>query len=203
MNVESALLNVAVFWGLVTPHEYAHAWVAAKLGDETPRRDGRLTLNPLAHADWLGTVLLPLFTSLGGYGFLGWGRPVRTNAGALRGGLRGLALVSLAGPTGNLLLAIALGAVAAVAARSAPTLFYLLERAVWLSVYLALFNLLPVPPLDGSKLLVLLRLPPVVYEQAERFGLLILFGAVIALDLVRWLSLASWTGARLILGWFV
>src|SRR5512138_378001 len=101
LDIQGALLNVLLFWILTTPHEFAHAWVATRLGDETPRREGRLTLNPLAHVDWLGTVILPALTSLFGAGFLGWGKPVSTDPYKLRGGLRGLALVALAGPLSN------------------------------------------------------------------------------------------------------
>ena len=143
MNLESALWNVALFWGLTAPHEYAHAWVATRLGDETPRRQGRLSLNPLAHVDWLGTVLLPALTSLSGAGFLGWGRAVSTNPGALRGGWNGLALVALAGPAMNLILAVALGAVATAASHTLPAVSAVAVRGMWLSLYLALFNLLP------------------------------------------------------------
>lgn len=202
MNVESALLNVSLFWALTTPHEYAHAWAATRLGDPTPREEGRLTLNPLAHADWLGTVVLPALTSLLGGGFLGWGRPVNTHPAALRGGWNGLALVALAGPLSNVLMAILLGGVAAVAARGMPALAELAGRAMLLSLYLALFNLIPVPPLDGSKLLLALRLPIAVYHELARFGFLLLIVAMATSDLARWLSEGSWKGARLILGWF-
>ena len=69
--MESALIRVLMFWMLTTPHEFAHAWVAMKLGDDTPVLEGRVTLNPLAHVDWLGTVFLPLVMSLTGAGFIG------------------------------------------------------------------------------------------------------------------------------------
>ncbi len=202
MNLESALLNVSLFWALTAPHEYAHAWVAARLGDDTPRREGRLTLNPLAHADWLGTIILPAVTSLTGHGFLGWGRPVNTVPAALRGGWNGLALVALAGPLSNVLMAVLLGAVAALSSRVAPGLAELAIRGLLLSLYLALFNLLPIPPLDGSKLLLAARLPAAVYAELARFGFLLLIVAMATSDLARWLSEGSWRGARMILGLF-
>ncbi len=71
--MENALIQVLMFWMLTVPHEFAHAWVAMKLGDDTPVLQGRVTLNPLAHVDWLGTVILPLAMSLFGGGFIGWG----------------------------------------------------------------------------------------------------------------------------------
>src|SRR5579862_9189684 len=94
LNFEAAILNVSLLWILTTPHEFAHAWVATKLGDDTPEREGRVTLNPLAHVDWLGTTILPALTSLLGGGFIGWGKPVNTNPARLRWGLNGLALVA-------------------------------------------------------------------------------------------------------------
>src|ERR1700746_1488629 len=101
MNFEAALINVSLLWLLTTPHEFAHAWVATKLGDDTPGREGRVTLNPLAHVDRIGTVLLPAGTWLLGAGFLGGGKPVNTNPAKLWGGLNGLVLVALAGPASN------------------------------------------------------------------------------------------------------
>ena len=97
LEIERALLDVVLLWILTAPHEFAHAWVATRLGDDTPLREGRVTLNPLAHVDWLGTAILPFVTSLLSGGFIGWGKPVRTEVAKLKGGLNGLALVALAG----------------------------------------------------------------------------------------------------------
>src|SRR6185436_3685195 len=138
MNVQAALINVALLWLLTTPHEFAHAWVATKLGDDTPEREGRVTLNPLAHVDWIGTVLLPAVTSLIGAGFLGWGKPVNTNPSRLWGGLNGLALVALAGPASNVVFAVVLAVVASATAGVSPAVSSFAARGVWLSLYLAL-----------------------------------------------------------------
>src|ERR1035438_10063056 len=108
LDIATALLNVALLWLLTTPHEFAHAWVATRLGDDTPRLQGRLTLNPLAHVDWLGPAIPPLITLLFGAGFLGWGKPVMTNTAKLKGGPNGLALVALAGPCSNVVMAVIL-----------------------------------------------------------------------------------------------
>src|SRR5215471_4044565 len=159
LQLQQALLDVLLLWILTAPHEFAHAWVATRLGDDTPRRDGRVTLNPLAHIDWLGTAILPFITSLLGGGFLGWGRPVRTEVHKLRGGLNGLALVSLAGPASNVVMAVILAVVSGATATAAPGVSRFLAYGVQLSLYLGLFNLLPVPPLDGSKLLLAARIP--------------------------------------------
>src|SRR5574339_1157894 len=114
MNVDfaDALLTVLIFWALTTPHEFAHAWVAEKLGDDTPRLEGRVTLNPMAHVDWVGTVILPLASALLAGAFLGWGKAVNTNPSKLRGGYNGLALVALAGPASNVIFALLIAAVA-------------------------------------------------------------------------------------------
>src|SRR5215813_12976785 len=146
MNYEAALLNVILLWILTAPHEFAHAWVAEKLGDDTPRREGRVTLYPLAHVDWIGTALLPFLTSLLGGGFLGWGKPVRTDPGKLKGGLNGLAVVSIAGPFSNVILAVILGIVTAAALNLVPPLSQFAFRGSRLSIYLAILNMLPVPP---------------------------------------------------------
>src|SRR5512141_115204 len=134
INLQNALLDVLLLWILTAPHEFAHAWVATLLGDETPRRDGRVTLYPLAHVDWLGTAILPFLTSLLGGGFLGWGKPVRSDPSQLRYGLNGLALVALAGPFSNVLLAIVLGAIAVFV----PSMFGFFTHAARLSLYLAI-----------------------------------------------------------------
>jgi Zn-dependent protease len=122
LDFTSAILNVALLWLLTTPHEFAHAWVATRLGDDTPRLQGRLTLNPLAHVDWLGTTILPALTSLFGGGLLGWGKPVYSNPSKLRWGLNGLALVAMAGPASNVVFAVILAVVARATAGFAPAL---------------------------------------------------------------------------------
>ena len=101
LNFPKALLDVLIFWMLTTPHEFAHACVADRLGDDTPRLEGRVTLNPLAHVDWIGTVFVPLVSSLFGGVFFGWGKAVNTMPSKLRGGPNGLLAVALAGPASN------------------------------------------------------------------------------------------------------
>jgi Zn-dependent protease len=198
MHIELALMNVVILWILTTPHEFAHAWVAVQLGDDTPKLDGRVTLNPLAHVDWLGTAILPFVTSLLGGGFLGWGKPVSTNPAKLRGGLNGLALVALAGPASNVVMAVILAVIARMALPHFQAAGEFAANAVRLSLYLALFNMLPVPPLDGSKMLLAARLPIVVYQELARFGFVLLIVAISVSDLGRWLSAWSWQGTLLI-----
>ncbi len=199
-DLATAITNVLLLWMLTVPHEFAHAWVATRLGDETPRQEGRVTLHPLAHVDWIGTVLLPFVTSLLGGGFLGWGRPVRTVTANLRGGLNGLALVALAGPASNVILAVIMAIVAVATLHSAPALARFLEHGVLLSLYLAIFNMLPVPPLDGSKLLLAARIPMMVYIELARFGFMLLVLMVSFTNLGLWMSQWSYDGARAIFG---
>ncbi|HUJ23428.1 MAG TPA: site-2 protease family protein [Bryobacteraceae bacterium] len=196
MNFEAVILNVSLLWILTAPHEFAHAWVATKLGDDTPRREGRVTLNPLAHVDWIGTALLPALTSLFGGGFLGWGKPVNTNPSRLRWGLNGMALVALAGPVSNVIFAVILAAAAVLAVRTIPAFSEYAVHGVRLSLYLAIFNLLPVPPLDGSKLLLAAKIPYAIYAELARFGLILLLVVLTATPFGRWMSLWSLQGTQ-------
>jgi len=165
----------------LTVHEYAHAWTAWRLGDDTASRAGRLTLNPIAHIDPIGTFLLPLL----GVPF-GWARPVPVNPARFRSSVRmttGMALTAAAGPASNLLLAVVITAGYALAVRFAPELMarsggvrLLLEVMIYLNVNLALFNLLPVPPLDGSRIVdgfMPLRLRP-AWERVMMFSPILL-----------------------------
>ena len=197
-EIQEALLTVLLLWILTAPHEFAHAWVATRLGDDTPRKDGRVTLYPLAHVDWLGTAILPFVTSLLGGGFLGWGKPVRTDPSKLRFGLNGMALVALAGPFSNVVLAVILAIVARLAISASSALAQFAAQGVRLSLYLAIFNLLPVPPLDGSKLLLAARIPMAVYIEISRFGFMLLIVAVSLSDFGRWMSEWSYVGAQAI-----
>jgi Zn-dependent protease len=200
MDIQGALLNVLLLWILTAPHEFAHAWVATRLGDDTPRLEGRVTLYPLAHVDWLGTAILPFLTSLMGAGFLGWGKPVRTDPAKLKGGLNGMALVALAGPASNVVLAVILGVCAVTIARATPAVAQFAAHGVRLSLYLAIFNLLPVPPLDGSKLLLAARIPMAIYMELSRFGFILLVLAVSYSGFGLWMSEWSYRGAQAIFG---
>ena len=141
-------------------HEYAHAWMADRLGDETPRMQGRLTLNPLKHLDPVGFILL-LFARFG------WGKPVQINSRNFNRNVsmsKGEALVSLAGPVMNFILAIIFAIILGVVYMFAPSSFLtttiggvvyiLLQECVLINIGLGVFNLLPLPPLDGSKIFI-------------------------------------------------
>lgn len=162
-------------------HEYMHGWTAHMLGDDTAKRAGRLTMNPLKHIDLMGTIILPLalfIASSGGFLFA-YAKPVPYNPYNLRNQKWGPVLVGLAGPLGNLLLAVLFGIVVRIAnMMGEPSLFVLLgTMIVEINIVLAIFNLVPIPPLDGSKLLLAL-LPRQAHNIEiflERWGLLIVF----------------------------
>ena len=158
------LILYLCFIPILTFHEFAHAWVAWKCGDPTARDQGRVTLNPIAHIDAIGTIALPLLAvSLGAMGsglagfIIGWGKPVPVNISNLRHRRRDDTLVALAGPAMNVALAVAVMVIARLAlAPGGAAADRIAEAAVTLatlSLFLCFFNLLPVPPLDGSHVL--------------------------------------------------
>lgn len=181
----------------LTVHEWAHAWSASKLGDDTAARQGRLTLNPLAHIDFVGTILLPLV----GIPF-GWAKPVPVNPARFeeRWSMRtGMAITAAAGPLSNLALAVASAIALGVLYRTRPELqilphpgVALLRMGFVINVGLTVFNLLPIPPLDGSRIIaryVPLRLER-QWSEFERLGPMVLIG-VIVLSNVLGFSLVS------------
>ncbi len=200
MDIEAAIRNVSLLWLLTTPHEFAHAWTAVKLGDDTPKLEGRVTLNPMAHVDWLGTLILPAITSLFMGGFMGWGRAVNTNPWKLKYGMNGLVLVALAGPASNVVFAVILAVIALLTAGIAEPLADYCAHGVYLSLYLAIFNLLPVPPLDGSKLLLAAKIPGWLYAEISRFGFLAIIVAFSMTGLGTWMASLAYDGTRLIFG---
>jgi len=136
----------------ITVHEFAHAWTADLLGDPTARRLGRVSLNPLAHLDPLGSLIM-VMSLISGIG-IGWGKPVPLSPHRLRYGPRlGAAIVSLAGPVANLLLALVTGLALRWLPITQAWLLIVLDTIAWVNIIIAVFNLIPIPPLDGSSVL--------------------------------------------------
>src|ERR1035438_9476875 len=161
---------------LLTFHEFGHAWMGMKCGDDTARLQGRVSLNPLVHIDPIGTVLLPLFMIFGPAGLtrfaIGWAKPVPFNPGNLNNRWRDEMLIAMAGPAMNVILAIVLVGFARVAVMfGSETATTLLLQMASLSLILCFFNLIPIPPLDGSH--VLRNVTGMTYEtyfNLSRFG---------------------------------
>ena len=186
---QSDLLSIAIPFAIVlialTIHEAAHAWTADRLGDPTARLLGRVSLNPIVHIDPVGTLLLPLLAAYSGLPIIGWAKPVPVNVSRLRNPQRDFAIIAAAGPISNLLQALAVGIVLHLVwpnrgvMPAAPDSVFLgvLYAAAQINVLLALFNLIPVPPLDGGNVLAGL-LPPAaanLFVAMRPFGFLILY----------------------------
>lgn len=169
--------------GSLSVHEWAHAFAADRLGDPTPRSQGRLTLNPLSHIDFLGTVIIPLTMILlaPGFAILGWGRPVMIDARNFKRPVFGDIVTALAGPFSNILLAalvaVVFGAWAGFShdVQMSEKVAGLGLNIIYLNGILAVFNLLPVPPLDGSHVLKhVLRMSELTFLRYAQWGTLIL-----------------------------
>ncbi|MCL2684385.1 MAG: site-2 protease family protein [Synergistaceae bacterium] len=184
MNIVNTLLRLpGLLWAL-SFHEFCHGWMAFKMGDDTAALQGRLSLNPLHHLDPVGTLMLLFFR-------FGWAKPVQINSRKFRNPRRDIALVALAGPVGNFISAFAVAIICGVLARLSPGLLFqrsgfpttfgwVMVNMMFMNVGLGIFNLIPVPPLDGSKVLSMFL--PVSALRAfffmERWGFFIIIALV-------------------------
>lgn len=187
MMNELSLVQRIVVWILpvvfaITVHEVAHGWVAKKRGDNTAWMLGRLTLNPIKHIDLIGTVIIPgiLLLSFSGFVF-GWAKPVPVNMRNLKHPRTDMAVVALAGPVANVLMAVAwaliakLGVIIEAKAISEP-MIYMGVAGITINLVLAMINMIPIPPLDGSRILsgILPNRWSYYYNRLERYGFIIL-----------------------------
>ena len=183
MQFQTLLLIAPPILLALTFHEYAHAYTAYRCGDDTARQSGRLTLNPLRHLDPLGTIMIFIV-------HFGWAKPVPVNPNRLRNPKKDMLWISAAGPMANMVLALASGLLIRVLLTIGVTpdrntaiglLFFMVIMSLQINLALAIFNILPIAPLDGSK--ILFALLPVRYEKLiyflERYGPFILIGLII------------------------
>jgi len=189
-NLAQVFIQFAVLLFSLTIHEMAHAWTADHLGDPTARLLGRVSFNPIVHADLVGTVLFPLIALFGNVPLLGWAKPVPVNIRQLRHPRRDYVLVAAAGPASNLVLAVVsaftlaalpISPVVLGEANVSAPLASFLSLAVQLNILLAVFNMLPIPPLDGGNVLSGL-LPPrlaSMLNHVRPYGFVLLYALIL------------------------
>jgi Zn-dependent protease len=190
IDVAGVLLAFIVLLFSLTVHESAHAWTADRLGDPTARLLGRVSLNPVVHADLIGTVIFPLVALATGAWLIGWAKPVPVTVRRLRHPRRDYMLVAAAGPASN--LALALAADLLLVAMPVSPVHYgelnasapiasMLGRAVQINVWLAVFNMIPIPPLDGGNVLAGLLPRPLAlgFDRLRPYGFLILYALML------------------------
>lgn len=177
------IIQLPVLLFSVILHEFAHGWMAERYGDDTARMMGRLTFNPIPHIDLFGTIILPVLAVLTGAPVFGWAKPVPVNPHRLNNPHKDMIWVALAGPLSNLLLAAAaavamwlLREYALIPPAVSISLYELLKFILVINIILPVFNLFPVPPLDGSKVLMGLLPPHLAYKysQLEQYGFFII-----------------------------
>ena len=178
MDLQTFLLLLPILLASLTLHELAHAVVATRLGDPTPREDGRLTLNPIVHLDPLGTAMFAFTAFLSDFIF-GWAKPVMVNTRSFRRPQQAMAVVAVAGPATNFL--IGLGCLAAlVHVELGEQTAEVVARSFQVNVALGIFNLIPIPPLDGSRIVgaFMGRETYARWSALDQYGILVLFGII-------------------------
>ena len=180
IDLPQLFIALSVLLLSLTVHEAAHAWTADSLGDPTARLLGRVSLNPVVHADLIGTVIFPLVAMVSNVPLIGWAKPVPVDIRRLKYGRKGFVLVAAAGPASNVVLAF-LAAFISLAIPNEPgtasPVTMVLQDVAQLNLLLAVFNMLPIPPLDGGNVLAGLLPPPLarVIDSLRPYGFLLLY----------------------------
>jgi Zn-dependent protease len=207
-DVINGLIRYLALVIMLTFHEFGHAWMAHLCGDDTAKSEGRVSLNPLVHIDPIGTVLFPLLAIFSPWGIgaylLGWAKPVPVNPNNLRNPKLDDILITMAGPWMNLLLAVALMGVARIGvATDVDGLTQFCLMAVILNFGLFFFNLLPIPPLDGSHIMrIAVGMSYDTYYQIARFGFLIILVVINIPPIARLLGHLIFSSATILANWF-
>ncbi|MFH1386087.1 MAG: site-2 protease family protein [bacterium] len=186
-DISFLIVSLPILLAVITVHEFAHALVADRLGDPTPRLAGRLTLNPISHIDPIGLLMLVLVR-------FGWAKPVPINPYNFQNPRQGSLLVSLAGPFSNFLFAWILAVILRNVPMIDPYIAMMFTYAIWINLSLGVFNLIPIPPLDGSHILEYF-LPAHQLEglyRMQQYGFIILlfiitFGSPILMEIINFL----------------
>ena len=193
------LIWLLILIGSLTVHEAAHAWAADRLGDPTARNLGRLSLNPAVHIDPIGTLLFPLIAILTNLPLIGWAKPVPVSMAALGPHYRQkFMVIAAAGPASNIVLAVLAAILLQLVAGSSP-MSAALQTALVSNIFLAVFNMVPVPPLDGGNVLAGLLRGPLAdaFDRLRPYGFLILYGLMLS----GVLETIAWPVAETLVGW--
>ncbi len=189
IDIQTLLIWAIPILFAITVHEIAHGWIASRLGDHSAKMMGRLTLNPIKHVSLIGTILIPAFLYVTSGFIFGWAKPIPINFNALRSPKKDMFWVAIAGPVSNLIMAIIWLMIILLAITiSYQSLIKMGQVGIQINLILAVFNLLPLPPLDGARIVSSL-LPSKLsyqYNQLEPYGLYILLG-LLFLGIFQWI----------------